>query len=51
MEARPVDLRDTEWEVNAPTYRVYFWRQQPHGGFAFDAFELRGAADVHEVLS
>jgi hypothetical protein len=51
MEARPVDPRDTEWEVDRPTYRVYFWRGQPRGGYASEEFELRGAADVHEVLS
>jgi hypothetical protein len=50
MEARPVDPRDTEWEVSCPTYRVYFWRRQPRGGYASEEFELRGAADVRDVL-
>jgi hypothetical protein len=29
LRVRPVDPRDTAWEVNAPAYRVYFWLQPP----------------------
>jgi hypothetical protein len=50
VDARPVDPRDTHWEVSSPMYRVYFWRQRP-GGYESDEFELRGAPDVREVLS
>lgn len=44
MRERPVDPRDTRWENDHPTYRVYFW--QP--GIS-DEWELAGA-DVDEVL-
>jgi hypothetical protein len=26
LEVTPVDLRDVTWDVDHPTYRVYFWR-------------------------
>ena len=50
-EVRPVDPRDTEWEISSPSYRVYFRRPLAHGGYMSDEFELRGAADVRAVLS
>jgi hypothetical protein len=51
MDCRPVDPRDTRWELSSPVYRVYFWLRLPQGGYASDEFELRGASDVREVLS
>lgn len=47
MEHAGVDPRDGRWEVDRPVYRVYFWRPD---GRACDEYELRGAADVTEVL-
>jgi hypothetical protein len=49
MDARPVDPRDTEWEVSSPAYRVYFWRQRS-GGYESEEFQLEGATEVGEVL-
>jgi hypothetical protein len=46
MEARPVDPRDIELEMQA-VYRVYFWSA---GRTVCEEFELTGAVDVHEVL-
>ena len=53
-----VDPRDTEWEVEQPVYRVYFWHQPPappgipqqQMGYHCDEYRLGGAADVHEVI-
>ena len=54
MQARPVDPRDTRWEVDRPTYRVYFWsrRETPDGAPApaSDEWEV-SEADVDEVLT
>jgi hypothetical protein len=55
MEVRPVDPRDTTWEIDEPAYRVYFWGRvpQPVGfpmGIAAEEFEVTGA-DVHEVIT
>jgi hypothetical protein len=48
LDARPVDPRDTGWEVWDPRYRVYFWR--PYGGgWASRSFEVSGA-DAYAVL-
>jgi hypothetical protein len=53
-----IDPRDTEWEVERPVYRVYFWHQ-PHAPegvapehvmFHSDEYRLSGAPDVAEVL-
>jgi hypothetical protein len=49
VHARPVDPRDTRWEVSTPSYRVYFWERQGVGGYRSDEFELDGS-DVDEVL-
>ena len=52
MQARPVDPRDTRWEVDAPAYRVYFWQQSPGSagpGWASEEWEITGA-DVGEIL-
>jgi hypothetical protein len=56
MESRPVDPRDTGWEVEATVYRVYFWAprrtenpsQTP--AWTSDEHELLGARDVVEVV-
>jgi hypothetical protein len=53
-----IDPRDTEWEVETPVYRVYFWHQPlaPEGVpqeqvmFHSDEYRLSGAGDVGEVL-
>jgi hypothetical protein len=53
-----VDPRDTEWEVEGPVYRVYFWHRPPAPGgapqeqmmFQSDEYRLSGAVDVGEVL-
>jgi hypothetical protein len=47
LQARPVDPRDVNVEVDAPTFRVYFWRSAP--GLACREFEVTGA-DVDEVI-
>jgi hypothetical protein len=49
LDARPVDPRDTRWEVSSPTYCVYFWRRVG-GGYHSEEFQLSGASDVREVL-
>ncbi|HEX5469340.1 MAG TPA: hypothetical protein VFW80_09880 [Gaiellaceae bacterium] len=51
MDARPIDPRDTEWELSSPVYRVSFFAQDERGGWSSDAFELDGAGDVAEALS
>jgi hypothetical protein len=54
MQVRPVDPRDTRWEVPYPAYRVYFWQQQrphdQHSGWASDERQIEDA-DVDEVLN
>jgi hypothetical protein len=57
LRVRPVDPRDTAWEVDTPAYRVYFWLQPPgpppsgQGQMAWvsDEYEVEGA-DVSVVL-
>lgn len=48
IEARPVDPRDVNVEVDAPTFRVYFWRST--SSLACREFEVIGA-DVEEVIA
>jgi len=58
VNVQSIDPRDTEWEVEGPAYRVYFWHQQlaPAGipqermGFQSVEYRLSGAIDVGEVL-
>lgn len=58
MMVEGVDPRDTQWEVDRPVYRVYFWHQpsvplgvaQEHVMWHCDEYRLRDAADVEEVL-
>jgi hypothetical protein len=53
-----IDPRHTEWEVEGPVYRVYFWHQplapagvaQRHMMFHCDEYRLSRAVDVVEVL-
>lgn len=53
-----IDPRDTEWEIDDPVYRVYFWQQpialpgmsQEDVMYLCDEHRLSGAADVGEVL-
>src|SRR4051812_21825099 len=33
MEARPIDTRDTKWQLDSPLYRVYFWERKNDGGY------------------
>ena len=47
IQARQVDPRDVNVEVDAPTFRVYFWRTAPD--LACREFEVTGG-DVHEVV-
>jgi len=46
VEIGQVDPRDTSWEDDRPTYRVYFWDTNS----ASSEHEVVGAADVGEVL-
>jgi hypothetical protein len=52
VEVRRVDPRDTEWEEDYPTYRVYFFTDPGPGlhGWTSDEFELRRAPDVGSVI-
>ena len=58
MIVQGIDPRDTEWEVEGPVYRVYFWHQplapagvrQAQMMFHSDEYRLSGAVDVDEVL-
>src|SRR5689334_10904623 len=52
MEVRRVDPRDTEWEEDFPTYRVYFFTDPGPGlhGWTSDEFEIREAPDVRAVI-
>ena len=52
MEAHPVDPRDTEVEIERPTYRVYFTRALDDAGATeADEWEVRDAESVHDVLT
>jgi hypothetical protein len=46
---RPVDPRDTNWEVWDPRFRVYFWRSLGQGWMSRE-FELSGV-DVVAALA
>jgi hypothetical protein len=59
MKVRQVDPRDVAWEIDFPSYRVYFWKPDPPPvgvrdhpvGFSSNEFELSGVSDVGEVLA
>lgn len=52
----PIDPRDTEWEIDDPAYRVYFWRRTvapsgvPREHVGCHEHRLTGVVDVAEVL-
>ena len=46
IDARSVDPRDQEWEVDDPAYRVYFWA----GPTSSQEWELTGG-DVPDALA
>ncbi len=48
MEARPIDPRDVRWEVDYPTYRVYFWRLRDS---LSNEWRLTEVVNVHDVLA
>ncbi|MGA4850376.1 hypothetical protein ACOBQB_30575 [Streptomyces sp. G5(2025)] len=48
MQIRGIDPRDTSWEQDHATYRVYFWDRSDQSA---DEYEVSGAADVEEVLA
>ena len=48
MESFRVDPRDTTWEQDSPTYRVYFWGHPQHPS---DEWRLTGAQSVFEVIA
>ena len=58
MIIQGVDPRDTQWEVDRPVYRVYFWHQPPapagvpeeHAGWHCDEYRLSDVTDVEQVL-
>ncbi len=58
MIVEGVDPRDTQWEVDWPVYRVYFWHQPPapagvpheHAMWHCHEYRLSDVADVEEVL-
>ena len=58
MFVEGVDPRDTQWEVDRPVYRVYFWHRPPAPagieqedmGWHCDENRLSDVADVVEVL-
>ena len=58
METRAVDPRDTCWEIDHPTYRVYIWSPVPPPehvapvaqGWSSSEHDVTGA-DVEEVLA
>ena len=47
IRARQVDPRDVDVEVDARTFRVYFWRSAP--GRASREFEVTGG-EVYDVI-
>jgi hypothetical protein len=58
MNVRPVDPRDTEWQVDRPLYRVVVWEPTTKGsdgpkelGFHAAEFELSEVRDIDEVLA
>ena len=48
MKATRVDPRDVTWELDHPTYRVYFWTQD---GAACDEWRVTDAANFHDVIA
>ena len=58
MRAEGVDPRDVEWEIDQPTYRVYFWGKgtapndvpSEEVGYYSDEHRVLDASDVREVI-
>lgn len=56
MNVREVDPRDTRWEIDQPTFRVYFWKinapsPQPGVPDSYESTEYEvSEADIKEVL-
>jgi len=52
MEVRRIDPRDTEWEEDFPTYRVYFFTDPGPGprGWTSDEYQISQAPDVRTVI-
>ena len=48
LRVRPVDPRDTAWEVDTPAYRVYFWLQPP-GSSPSGEGQMAWVSDEYEV--
>jgi hypothetical protein len=46
--ARPIDPRDTRWEVWDPAFRVYFWARRGVGWWVPREFEVE-ADDIQGV--
>jgi hypothetical protein len=44
---QPVDPRDTRWEDDYPTYRVYFWRRDDARS---DEWRVTDSVNVRDVL-
>ena len=58
MRTEGVDPRDVVWEIEEPTYRVYFWGKGTASddvppeevGYYSDEHRVRDATDVREVI-
>lgn len=54
INARRIDPRDQSWEIDRPSYRVYFWYPQGTADdsmWTSDEWELTDADDVADVMS
>ena len=59
MNVRPVDERTSTWEVDQPTYRVFFWERgfgppdvpREHVGYGCETYDVSEVADVFEVIA
>ncbi len=52
MEIRPADPRNGQWEVDARSYRVYFWERpaDPQRMLGCEEVRVTDVDDVQEVL-
>src|SRR5438093_7828142 len=59
MQIQPVDERTAVWEVDRPTYRVFFWERgfgppdvpRQNVGYGCETYDVSDAEDVFEVLA
>ena len=54
IKAQRIDPRDQSWEIDRPSYRVYFWHRQgttDDSMWASDEWELTEADDIAGVMS